>query len=291
MLTEPFRGTVAVARGLVTPARLRGPRFRRFFPDIYVRSEVPVDLALRSRAAHLFVAGRGVLGGFSAAEVLGASCGPADAPAEVVMLDGHRQRPLAGLTVRRAALWPDEITEHLGMAVTTPDRTAYDLARGPDLTEAVVAVDALTHMHEFPADDLRRLGYRHLGARGSEKLREVIRLANPLSGSPMETRIRLAILFGGLPVPVLQHPVGPYALDLSYPALHLGIEYDGREHLTRERARRDLVRQDFLTAAGWHRIIRFPPATVLHHPDTVAAVVRARLFQEAHTREMSLIHQ
>ncbi|MBC8092242.1 MAG: DUF559 domain-containing protein, partial [Pseudonocardia sp.] len=67
---------------------------------------------------------------------------------------------------------------------------------------------------------------------------------------------------------------------MSYPALHLGIEYDGREHLTPERARRDLERQDHLTAAGWHRIIRFRPATVLHRPHTVAAVVRARLFQE-----------
>ncbi|MBC8092241.1 MAG: hypothetical protein H7Y15_09955 [Pseudonocardia sp.] len=148
MLTEPFRGTLAVARGLVTPAQLRGPRFRRLLPDIHVRSEVPVDLALRSGAAHLFVAGRGVLGGFSAAEVLGASCGPVDAPAEVVMLDGHRQRPVAGLTVRRSALWPDEIAEHLGMVVTTPGRTAFDLACGPDLTEAVVAVDALTRVHE-----------------------------------------------------------------------------------------------------------------------------------------------
>lgn len=98
MLTEPFRGTLAVARCLVTAGQLRGPRFRRLLPDIYVRANREMDLALRSRAAALFVAGRGVLGGFSAAEHLGASCGPADAPAEVVLLDGHRQRPRAALS-------------------------------------------------------------------------------------------------------------------------------------------------------------------------------------------------
>jgi hypothetical protein len=78
---RPFRGSDALAAGLVTRGRLRGPRFRRVFEDVYVAADVPLDLALRSHAAHLLVAGRGVLAGYSAAEVLGASCGPADAPA------------------------------------------------------------------------------------------------------------------------------------------------------------------------------------------------------------------
>jgi hypothetical protein len=84
MFTEPFRGSAAVAAGLVTRGRLRGPRFQRLFPDVYVAAEVEVDLALRARAAHVLVNGRGVLGGWSAAELLGASCGPADDPAEVI---------------------------------------------------------------------------------------------------------------------------------------------------------------------------------------------------------------
>lgn len=149
VFTEPFRGTAAVACGLLTPGRLRGPRFRRLFPDIYVCASVEVTLALRSRAAGLFVAGRGVLGGFSAAELLGASCAPTHAPAEVVMFDGYRQRPLTGLLVRRDHLTAAEITEAAGSAVTGPRRTAYDLGRGPSLTEAVVAVDALAHTHGF----------------------------------------------------------------------------------------------------------------------------------------------
>ena len=64
---------------MLTRGRLRGPTFRRLFEDVYVAADVPVDLALRSRAAHLLVAGRGALAGYSAAEILG-----------VVVLAGRR---------------------------------------------------------------------------------------------------------------------------------------------------------------------------------------------------------
>jgi hypothetical protein len=40
---------------------------------------------------------------------------------------------------------------------------------------------------------------------------------------PMETRIRIAIHAAGLPAPVLQHPIGPYRLDMAYPAIPLAV--------------------------------------------------------------------
>ena len=102
---RPFGGSAAVAAGLVTPGVLRGPRFRRLFPDVYVGARVEVDLALRARAAHLLVEGRGVVGGYAAAELLGASCGPDDAPVDIVLPGGaYRQRP--GLVVHRGLLAP-----------------------------------------------------------------------------------------------------------------------------------------------------------------------------------------
>jgi very-short-patch-repair endonuclease len=70
--------------------------------------------------------------------------------------------------------------------------------------------------------------------------------------------------------------VGPYWLDLAYPGARLGIEYDGRLHLTPERARRDLVRQADLTRVGWD-VLRFPAPTVLHHSYRIPAAVRAAL--------------
>jgi len=271
---EPFRGSAAIHAGIVTAKELRGPRFRRLLRDVYVAAEVEVDLALRSRAAHVLVAGRGVLGGWSAAEILGASCAARDAPAEVVTR--VRQRAQPGLQISHERLPPDEITEVDGIGVTTPIRTAFDLARRQPLTEAVIAVDALTHAFGFAPAEVIGFGYRHHGARGSAQLPEVVRLSNPLAESPMETRVRLAIHAAGLVAPVLQYPVGPYCLDMAYLDICLGVEYDGRDHLTQERAMRDLARQAYLSKAGWE-ILRFRAAEVLFHPSSAAAKVREKI--------------
>jgi hypothetical protein len=71
---SPFRGSAAVAAGLITPDRLRGPHFRRLFPDVYVQAGQDVNLRLRSMAAAVYVGEHGALVGNSAAELLGASC-------------------------------------------------------------------------------------------------------------------------------------------------------------------------------------------------------------------------
>lgn len=273
MSSRPFRGSRAVAAGTVTGAELRGPRFRRLFTDVYVSAEVEVDLALRSRAAQLRVGG--VLGGWSAAEVLGASCGPQTAAAEVIVAGGGR-RTRPGLVVRGDVLAADEITTVGGALVTTPVRTAWDLARRAPPEDAVVAVDALTRVFGFPPRAVITFGYRHLGARGSAQLPAVVALANPLAESPMESRIRVAIHRDGLPIPVLQHQVGRYRLDMAYPRIRLGIEYDGRQHLTPDRALRDLERQAWLSTAGW-TVLRFRAYDVLSRPRWVAAQVRAAL--------------
>jgi very-short-patch-repair endonuclease len=277
-LTQPFRGSEAVAAGLLTHAMLRGPRFRRLFPDIYVPADAEVDLTLLSRAAYLLVAGRGALGGYSAAELLEASCAPLGAPAEVVV--PHRLRSRPGLLVRQDELWTDEVEEVGDVLVTTAPRTAYDLGRRGTLVEAVVAVDALSHAHGFDPDDVLFLARRHLGGRGSARLPRVVALSDRRSGSPMETRIRLALRFGGLPTPDLQHQVGPYALDLAYPAVRIAVEHNGSDHLDPDRALRDLRREAYLTAAGWV-VIRFGAYVVVRRPDWVADRVRQRLVAAA----------
>lgn len=273
-LRRPFRGTHAVATGVLTPKMLRGPRFRRLFRDVYVAADVEVDLALRSCAAYLLVEGSGVLGGYSAAELLGASCGPEEAPVEIVSPTRMRSRP--GLLVREGVVPPGERRPVGEVLVTSPLHTAFRLACRLPLVEAVVSVDALTHRFALDPWAVVRFGYRYLGAPGSGQLPEVARLADPRAESPMETRIRLAIRFDGLPLPVLQHPAGSYDLDMAYPEVLIAVEYDGREHLTPERARRDLDRQAFLTAAGW-KVLRFRAADVLHRPWRVAAAVRRAL--------------
>ncbi|MHA6626569.1 hypothetical protein ACU61A_14120 [Pseudonocardia sichuanensis] len=278
-----FRGTAAVAAGFVAPDMLRGPRFLRLFPDTYVSTpeDGPPDLALRSHAAYRYVEGRGILSGYSAAEVLGASCGPRDAPAEVTV--PHRgQRSLPGLIVHRTRLSAGETTEANGLRATSPVRTAYDLARRGDLVERVVAVDRLANAHRFSPDLLLHFTNRYRRFPGNDRVAEVLAHADRYAGSPMETRLRMLIVQAGLPRPKVQWVVqDPHTrtalwLDLAWPDLRIGIEYEGEGHADRDQVLRDIGRYTRLVDKGW-RIYRYTKQEILRRPDLVLdQLTRAR---------------
>lgn len=278
----PFRGSTALAAGSLTRGQLRGRHFRRLFHDIYAPAHLTDDLALRARAAGLLVVGRGAVAGYSAAELLGASSGPPDAPAEVLLtIPRARAYRCAGLLVHRDRSGPGEVCRVDGIEVTTPERTAYDLARwAPTPTERVVAVDALAHHCGVDLADVTALRHRHLGSHGGPEMADVLRLVDRRSESPMESRVRIALVLGGLPPPAVQHPVvlrgRHYYLDLAYPDQRIAIEYDGEDHRTQARARRDLEREAALVAAGW-RVLRFDAYVVLWAPWQIVAEVRAEL--------------
>lgn len=141
----------------------------------------------------------------------------------------------------------------------------------------MVAVDALCHRWDL---DPAAVLVPTPGARGVRRFPEVLRLADRRSGSPMETRIRLALVRAraarpraAAPGPARRPPLrtGP-----GLPTAKLAIEHNGADHLTAERHHRDLLREQLLVAAGW-RIVRFDAATVLFRPDLVVARVVAEL--------------
>ncbi|MBC3193325.1 DUF559 domain-containing protein [Pseudonocardia sp. C8] len=304
-LTRPFIGSAAVAAGLVTPKQLRGPAFRSPFRGVFVAADVEETYLLRCEAGALAVGALAdlaadaspaptALGGWAAAEALGAECAPRGVPVEVLVTGGHR-RSQEGLQMRHGRALPGEIRTGVripvpgwrdryvpGRTVTTtsPVRTAFDLARREDRIEAVIALDALSRVGRFAPGDVLELATRHPGERGVIRLPDFVALASPLAESPMETRIRLALHDYGVRPPVLQHPVGKYRIDLAYPDVLLGIEYDGDQHLDPERARNDLAKQAFLTRHGWE-ILRPPAEHVLGRREHLAQVVERFLFQRA----------
>jgi very-short-patch-repair endonuclease len=278
-----FRGSAAIAAGLLTPGELRGKRFERLFPDTYITAprDGSPDLELRSLAAYRYVEGKGVLSGYSAAEILDASCGHWDAPAEVTV--PHRgQRSHARLIVHRSHLFPGEITQVKGVEVTTPVRTAYDLARRGDLVEGVVAVDRLANVHRFNPDLLLNFTARYRGTRGNELVPYVLAFADRRAGSPMETRLRLLIVQAGLPKPEVQWAVQDERtrtavwLDLAWPDLMIGIEYEGEDHTKPGQVLRDVGRYTGLVDKGW-RIYRYTKVEIRRHPDRIVdQLTRAR---------------
>lgn len=260
----PFRGTLAVASGRLTRGQLRGPRFVRLFPDVYVPADVEITPRVRALAAFLLVERcGGVVAGYSAAELLGASCGPWHAPAEV-LVPGH-VRARAGLLVRRGTAAGPDVTTAAGCLATSARRTARDLARRLDLREAVVAVDALARRHRFDPAGI-------VAGPAADRVARVVALADRLAESPMETRLRLALHFGGLPAPQAQYRLVDRdavvaRFDLAYPAERLAVEYDGEDHEDALDRRRD-IRAGRL---GWYTA-RFTKHEIRQETALVAAV-------------------
>jgi hypothetical protein len=250
-----FRGSEAIRDGALTWGRLRGPAYQRVFPDVYAPAEVSLDLAALSRAAYLLVRDAGgVLAGYSAALLLGADCAPPNAAAEVIVPCGRRAH--RGVRVQRATAAPDDVTTAAGCRLTNPTRTAWDLARRLPTVEAVVAVDALARVGRFDPAELLARRDREPGARGCRRLADVVALADPRAESPMETRLRVALVRVGLP-PEPRFPVrDEYGfvlarVDLAYPAAKLAVEYDGSTHFDRRRAELDHERDTLLAGHGW----------------------------------------
>lgn len=256
MLDRPFRGTEALAVGLLTRDQLYGSRYQRIFPDVYAPADATLDLNTRSRAAFLLVRDRGgTLAGYSAALLLGADCARGEVQAEVLVPRFLRRRP--GLRIRYETVTPADLAVVDGCTVTTPVRTAWDLARWCPLVEAVVAVDALARLGAFNPAELLAVRAKRSGAKGCRRLDRVVALANPCAESPMESRLRVGLVQAGLVPPEVQYEVRDEhdftlaRVDLAYPAAKLAIEYDGEVHFSRHARERDLRRDGRLAGYGW----------------------------------------
>lgn len=281
VLHDVFLGTEAIAAGAATPASLRGSRFQRLLPNVYAPSSLAPDVALRSRAAYLWASGRGVLTGYSAAELWSAHCAPAAAPAELTIAGEHVRAP-RGVRVHQLTLADDERRCRFGVELTTPLRTAYDLARRGTLVDAVVAVDALAGRFGFTPDELLTFAERYPAARGTVRLPEVAALVEPSAESAMETRLRLVLELAGLPRPALQFPVTDErarviaTVDLAYPDKLVAIEYEGADHFTHMRVLRDGGRYTRLAALGW-RVYRYFAPDVFTRPEQIVDDIRLAL--------------
>ena len=109
-----------------------------------------------------------------------------------------------GWRVSRADLKPAEtLVLQDGSRVTAPLRTALDLARVLTLTGAVTAADSALRRELVKADELLD-GLRSGRGNGSAQQREVAELLDPLSGSVLESALRVLLVTSGIPAPATQ---------------------------------------------------------------------------------------
>jgi hypothetical protein len=160
----PFLGSAAIEAGLVTPWTLRTARYRRLFRGVYIDRSATVDHQVLCRGAALLLPPGAVLSHRSAALLYNARVLARDQPVEATVPSGLRRQP--GLRAVRSPLAPSDLTRRSGLPVTSPLRTAFDLARDRNLTAAVIGVDALLHQRVVKPDALRLYVEEHAGWQG-----------------------------------------------------------------------------------------------------------------------------
>ncbi|MCZ2830199.1 DUF559 domain-containing protein [Modestobacter sp. VKM Ac-2986] len=274
----PFLGTEAISAGLTTRARLRSSPWRRIFPDVHVHADVEVTHQLRVRAAALRHPDA-VVSGRSAAVLWGVPMAGPDDDVELTSSPGAHPVRTAGIRMRRVDLEEREVLRYDGLWVTSPAATAVELAGGPDLDEAVVAVDQLVVLGGADLTVVRRSADAALGP-GCRRARTACALADGLAQAPQETRLRLLMRRGGLPTPVDQHRVvhgGRFVADVDFgwPGHRVAVEHDGLWHAEPGQFAKDRQRLNRLTAAGWQ--IVFVTDADLHRPDQLVARIAAAL--------------
>ena len=212
------------------------------------------SLRTRSVAAWLWSGRRGVLAGLAAAALHGSSWIDDDESVEMVWRNPH---PPAGVVTRSRRLDGDELARVAGLPVTTPARTAFDLARQLPTDEAVARLDALKRAKSFPIEEVLLLVKRYPRARGLRRLRSVLSLVDAGAASPKETWLRLLLINAGLPVPTTQIPVQENwrcigVLDMGWEKYKVAVEYDGDHHRSdRRQYAHDQWRLRKLEELGW----------------------------------------
>jgi hypothetical protein len=278
-LESPFVGTDALRARTLTDHELRRS-CTRVYRNVYLRRGVELSAQSRAVAAWLWSGKEAVVAGNSAAALLGAKWVDARAPAELIT---GRKRPPPLIITRNETLLAGETVAVNAIPVTSPSRTAFDLGRRPGLQTAVVRIDALARATGVTALDVEVLIHIHRGARGLKQLRRVLPLVDAGAESPPETRTRLLVIAAGLPRPHTQIEVlndwGRVLarIDMGWPEVKVGIEYDGSQHWTDSRIRaNDIDRAAELQRRGWI-LIRVSADLLRRRPDVVISRVREAL--------------
>lgn len=252
-----FRGSWAVAHGLLTRDELRSSAWQRLFQDIYADSQVTVTHLTRCTAVARWLLPPGAaLAGRTAAALYGAIRADPQEPIEVLVPAGTRLGPTQGVRVHTAEVALGDLVDRNGMPVTSPTRTCWDLARWLDVVEAVVVIDTLLARRVTTREALRDHALSRAGQRGWRLMLRAVDLADAGAESPQESRLRVRLVLAGLPGPVTQHVVqrdGRFVarLDLAWPDCRVAVEYDGLWHRDPEQFHRDRRRLNRLLGADW----------------------------------------
>lgn len=244
-----------IADGWLTPVR----------PGVFIAGGSPPTWHQAVISAVL-AAGPDAVASHSTAALLWGLPGVESGPTELSTSRPDRRR-LEGVRPHRTlAFLESEHTTRDRIPLTTVARTIVDLSGRCSVAELGRMTDFGLRTETLRLAELRRYvaGLRAAPGRHPNKVHCVLRRRLPgyePGDSELEMRFVRALVAGGLPEPVQQHPLRLGSrrcrVDLAYPTLRIAIEVDGWEHHhTRAAFDADRARANDLVVAGWH-VLRF----------------------------------
>lgn len=236
---EPFTVAMANDHGL-TARRVwqlsRNGVLQMPVQGVFLDASVPLTVRRTVRAVSLVLPPGAVIGGVSAAAVLGIDArSPAQAAAphrvETIVPIGSQPLRRPGVVGRVADLQDHDVMEVDGIWITTPVRTVVDLLRQQNQGAALAAADMFARAEivrqAAVVEEVERWG----GHPNVTIARRLATLIDPRSESGGESALRLRLVDAELPPAELQHEVRAgrvvRRLDLAWPERRKAMEYDG----------------------------------------------------------------
>jgi very-short-patch-repair endonuclease len=193
------------------------------------------------------------------------------------------QAKSAGTAGHRSSWLPSRLLE--GLPVVAPVQVLIQIANHLSRDELVVVGDHLVRRKQplSTVEEIHSVVREIRGVRGIRTLRLAARDVRPGTDSPMETKVRLALVRAGLPEPVIGYtirtPEGAFigTPDLAYIRERIAIEYEGDGHRTDRRIfSNDIERRELMQEQDWY-VIRVVSAHLFPSPTWLVNRVRQQL--------------
>jgi len=193
------------------------------------------------------------------------------------------QAKAEGVIGHRSAPVPSQLVD--GLAVVDPRHVLVQIASRLSRDDLVVIGDFLLRRKRplSTAASLSNVIRASHRVRGIRPLRLAMNDVRPGTDSPMETRLRLALVRGGLREPVIGHtittPDGAFigTPDLAYVPERIAIEYEGDVHRTdRGVFVGDIERRELMQEQDWY-VIRVVSSHLFPNPAWLVNRVRQQL--------------
>ena len=207
---KPFPASEALATGLVTRYGLRS-KFRMLVPGVYHAKGSQLTRWDRIRAVAMWSPPDTVVGGWTAAYLHGERWFSRDGSRSIVdVFTSVEPRVPPGVRERRLRhpIPPEDICEVGGLRITTPARTAVDVARWhSNVDSGICMVDSVCHATGITVDEVAEAAARMHGQHGVSRVLSLLDSCDADAHSPQESLLRLRIERSALPRPISQRKI------------------------------------------------------------------------------------